>query len=90
LRQSLDNYISRVQYNQWKKKEIAEIVVTQSFEDKSRCPSSSEEPTKTREIYLLPSQTTLFQKSTKSGLLENNFEPKLLKVIIEVGYWTKI
>jgi len=32
----------------------------------------------------------LFAKSNKSGLLESNFDPKLLKVIIEVQYWTKI
>lgn len=32
----------------------------------------------------------LFQKSSKNGLLESNFDPKLLKVIIEVQYWTKI
>ena len=32
----------------------------------------------------------LFQKSRKNGLLESNFDVTLLKVLVEVTYWTKI
>jgi dynein heavy chain len=90
LRQSLDNYISQVQYNQWKK-EIADIVVTQSFEDKLEVPILVRRTDQDkRDLPASIANNPLFQKSTKSGLLESNFDPKLLKVIIEVGYWTKI
>lgn len=32
----------------------------------------------------------LFAKSKKNGVLESNFDSNLLKVLIEVTYWTKI
>jgi len=34
--------------------------------------------------------TSMFQKSRKSGLLESNFNTKLLKVLIEIQYMNKI
>jgi hypothetical protein len=37
-----------------------------------------------RDLPLAIANNPLFAKSTKSGLLESNFDPKLLKVIIEV------
>lgn len=91
LRQSLDNYISTVQYGNWKN-EIATIAnPQQGFEEKLEVPilvrrSDSEK----RDLPAAIANNPLFQKSTKSGLLESNFDPKLLKVIIEVQYWTKI
>ena len=90
LRSSLENYISKVQYSHWNT-EINEMVATSSFEDKLDVPilvRRSENANKD-----LPSSIAnnpLFQKSSKSGLLESNFDPKLLKVIIEVHSWTKI
>lgn len=91
LRQSLDNFISTVQYGNWKN-EIATIAnPQQGFEEKLEVPilvrrSDSEK----RDLPPSIANNPLFQKSTKSGLLESNFDPKLLKVIIEVQYWTKI
>lgn len=90
LRSSLDNYIATVQYNNWKK-EITDMVASQSFEDKLEVPILLRRTENDkRELPPQIANNPLFQKSSKSGLLESNFDPKLLKVIIEVQYWTKI
>ncbi len=90
LRSSLENYISQVQYNHWKK-EINDMIVAQSFEDKLEVPILlRRQENDNRDLPPAIANNPLFQKSSKSGLLESNFDPKLLKVIIEVQYWTKI
>ena len=90
LRTSLENYVSGVQYNHWKN-EINAMLQAQSFEDKLEVPILVRRTeTEKRELPASIANNPLFQKSSKNGLLESNFDPKLLKVIIEVQYWTKI
>lgn len=90
LRTSLDNYISSVQYNHWKN-EINTIMQAQTFEEKLEVPILVRRTTDdNKDLPTSIANNPLFAKSTKSGLLESNFDPKLLKVIIEVQYWTKI
>jgi dynein heavy chain len=90
LRTSLDNYISSVQYNHWKN-EINSIMQAQTFEEKLEVPILVRRTTDdNKDLPPAIANNPLFAKSTKSGLLESNFDPKLLKVIIEVQYWTKI
>ena len=67
------------------------MAVAQTFEDKLEVPILVRRTEgEKRELPASIANNPLFQKSSKSGLLESNFDPKLLKVIIEVQYWTKI
>ena len=67
------------------------MVAAQCFEDKLEVPILVRRTeTDKRDLPPAIANNPLFQKSSKSGLLESNFDPKLLKVIIEVQYWTKI
>ena len=67
------------------------MLQAQSFEDKLEVPILVRRTeTEKRELPASIANNPLFQKSSKNGLLESNFDPKLLKVIIEVQYWTKI
>jgi hypothetical protein len=67
------------------------MVTAQTFEDKLEVPILVRRNDQDkRELPPSISNNPLFLKSNKSGLLESNFDSKLLKVIIEVQYWTKI
>jgi hypothetical protein len=79
-----------VQYNHWKN-EINTIMQAQTFEEKLEVPILVRRTTDDNKY--LPTSiayNTLFEKCTNSGLLESNFDPKLLKVIIKVQYRTNI
>jgi len=88
LRTSLDNFIAGSCYNNWKKE--IDMMDTKNIDDKLEVPILVRTENAKHELPSSLNSNPLFQRSRKNGLLESNFDTVLLKVLIEVTYWTKI
>jgi len=85
---SLETYISQTCFGAWVK-EIEPL--EKNVQDKLNVPVLIRTENVSKELSASIAQNPLFQRSKKkNGLLESNFDSNLLKVLIEVVYWTKI
>ena len=88
LRTSLDNFIANTCYNNWKKE--IETMDTKNIDDKLEVPILVRSENAHHDLPSAVAHNPLFNRSKKNGLLESNFDINLLKILIEVSYWTKI
>ena len=90
LKESLDNYIQHVLFQEWTKPIVDIYTDNDDIEillQKNILIKTTQELLDSQPAFL---HKNMFKPSRRPGLLESNFDTKLRKIIIEVNYWTKV
>lgn len=90
LKESLDNFISQGLFKEWTTniEGYSDEVSTDNFLKKNILVQTTQQMLNEQSPFI--QKNTLFASSRKVGLLEANFEKKLLMIMIETQYWTKV